>query len=105
MSLITRTLLPRSTLPTLISPTSSRFFSSTSSTQRISKIFSAEDAVKDIKSGSIVLSSGFGLCGTPDTLIDAISNNQGIKDLTCVSNNAGVGDRGLGQFIVAYFCI
>ncbi|CAO1630532.1 unnamed protein product [Parajaminaea phylloscopi] len=64
-----------------------------------SKLFSAEDAVKDIKSGSVVLSSGFGLCGTPDTLIDAISRNPAIKQLTCVSNNAGSGDRGLGKLL------
>lgn len=62
-----------------------------------SKIFSAEDAVKDIKPGSTVLSSGFGLCGTPDTLIDAISRNPNIQRLTCVSNNAGSGDKGLGE--------
>jgi 3-oxoacid CoA-transferase len=63
-----------------------------------SKVYeSASEAVKDIKSGSIVLSSGFGLCGTPDTLIKAISENPDIKNLTCVSNNAGVGQKGLGE--------
>lgn len=63
-----------------------------------SKVYpSAAEAVKDIKSGSLVLSSGFGLCGTPDTLIKAISENTAIKDLTVVSNNAGNGERGLGE--------
>lgn len=62
-----------------------------------SKIFTPEDAVKDIQPGSTVLSSGFGLCGTPDTLIDAISRNPQIQKLTCVSNNAGSGELGLGE--------
>lgn len=62
-----------------------------------SKVTTPAEAVKDIKSGSTVLSSGFGLCGTPDTLIKAISENPSIKNLTCVSNNAGSGERGLGK--------
>ncbi|CAO1624000.1 unnamed protein product [Jaminaea pallidilutea] len=64
-----------------------------------SKVVSAEEAVKNIKAGSTVLSSGFGLCGTPDTLIDAISKNPAIKELTCVSNNAGSGEKGLGKLL------
>lgn len=62
-----------------------------------SKVTTPQEAVKDIKSGSTVLSSGFGLCGVPDTLIKAISENPKIKNLTCVSNNAGSGERGLGE--------
>lgn len=82
---------PRSTLSPFT--TSIRLLSSSHS-----KVYSSPDeAVKDIKSGSIVLSSGFGLCGTPDTLIDAISRNKEIQDLTCVSNNAGSGEKGLGE--------
>lgn len=68
-----------------------------SSSSLPSKIVSAAEAVKGIKSGDVVLSSGFGLCGTPDTLIKAISENKDIQNLTCVSNNAGSGDRGLGE--------
>ena len=41
------------------------------------------------------LASGFGLCGIPENLIDALLKT-GAKDLTCVSNNAGVADFGLG---------
>ena len=68
-----------------------------------SKVFNnASDAVKDIKSGSVVLSSGFGLCGTPDTLIKAISENKDIQNLTCVSNNAGVGEKGLGELAIEW---
>lgn len=85
-----------STTSSLFTPLSVRF----SSTKMPSKVYpSAAEAVKDIKSGSTVLSSGFGLCGTPDTLIKAISENSQIKDLTCVSNNAGSGERGLGKLL------
>lgn len=57
---------------------------------------SADEAVKDIQSGSLVLSAGFGLCGTAETLITAIVDRPDIKDLTVVSNNAGnVGAGGL----------
>lgn len=62
-----------------------------------SKVTTPAEAVKAIKSGNTVLSSGFGLCGTPDTLIKAISENSSITGLTCVSNNAGSGDKGLGE--------
>ncbi|SPO25807.1 probable Succinyl-CoA:3-ketoacid-coenzyme A transferase, mitochondrial precursor [Ustilago trichophora] len=65
-----------------------------------SKVYpSADEAVKDIKSGSTLLSAGFGLCGTPETLIGAISRHPHIKDLTVVSNNAGTGDFGLGKLL------
>lgn len=58
---------------------------------------SADEAVSDIKSGSVVLSAGFGLCGTAETLIEAIGRNPAIKDLTGMSNNAGDGVYGLGK--------
>ncbi|WOO78007.1 putative succinyl-CoA:3-ketoacid coenzyme A transferase, mitochondrial [Vanrija pseudolonga] len=61
---------------------------------------SADEAVKDVKSGSLVLSAGFGLCGTAETLITAIVDRPDIKDLTVVSNNAGnVGAGGLSPLI------
>ncbi|KAI0035940.1 hypothetical protein K488DRAFT_42121 [Vararia minispora EC-137] len=60
---------------------------------------SAEEAVKDIKSGSTLLSGGFGLCGTPDTLIGALANRPEVRDLTAVSNNAGSGMHGLGKLL------
>jgi 3-oxoacid CoA-transferase len=57
---------------------------------------SAAEAVKDVKSGSMVLSAGFGLCGTAETLIGALHDRPELKDLTVVSNNAGnVGQGGL----------
>ncbi|KAG1748945.1 uncharacterized protein EDB91DRAFT_1235494 [Suillus paluster] len=56
---------------------------------------SADAAVQDVKSGDIVLSGGFGLCGTPETLITALSRRKGVHGLTAVSNNAGSSDLGL----------
>lgn len=57
---------------------------------------SAHDAVADIKDGSMVLSAGFGLCGTAETIIEALVARPELKDLTVVSNNAGnVGAGGL----------
>ncbi|KAI5117658.1 hypothetical protein M0805_008888 [Coniferiporia weirii] len=60
---------------------------------------SAEDAVKDVKSGQTILCGGFGLCGTPDTLIDALAKRPEVNNLTAVSNNAGVGEKGLGRLV------
>ncbi|BGP17140.1 hypothetical protein JCM10213_005236 [Rhodosporidiobolus nylandii] len=66
----------------------------------VSKIWSSpEEAVKDVKGDSILLSGGFGLCGTADTLIGALSKRPEVKNLTCVSNNAGVGKFGLGALL------
>lgn len=58
----------------------------------------ADAAVKDIPSGSKLVVGGFGLCGIPENCIQALVNN-GAKDLTCVSNNAGVDDFGLGLLL------
>jgi acyl CoA:acetate/3-ketoacid CoA transferase alpha subunit len=44
--------------------------------------------VEDIQDGAKLLLGGFGLCGIPENLIEAV-HQKGIKDLTCVSNNAG----------------
>jgi 3-oxoacid CoA-transferase len=62
-----------------------------------SKLFkSADHAVADIKSGSTILSAGFGLCGVAETLIHAIKNRgaESLHSLTAVSNNAGIEDVG-----------
>ncbi|EEY59065.1 succinyl CoA transferase, putative [Phytophthora infestans T30-4] len=58
----------------------------------------ADAAVKDIPSGSKLVVGGFGLCGIPENSIQALVK-QGAKDLTCVSNNAGVDDFGLGLLL------
>ena len=58
-------------------------------------VLNAKDACKDIKSGSTIMLGGFGLCGIPENCIKALVNLK-IKDLTCISNNAGIDDFGLG---------
>ncbi len=60
------------------------------------KVFpDAKSALKDIKDGMTILSGGFGLCGLAENCISAIKE-LGVKNLTFVSNNAGVDDFGIG---------
>ena len=65
-----------------------------------SKVYdSAEAALKDIiQDGQILAIGGFGLCGIPEALILAL-RDSGAKELTCISNNAGVDDFGLGLLL------
>lgn len=49
--------------------------------------------------------AGFGLCGTPDTLIDALSKRRDVGSLTAVSNNVGSGELGLGMHRPSSFSI
>ncbi len=58
----------------------------------------AKEAVSDIKEGSVLLVGGFGLCGIPENCIAALVE-KGVKNLTCVSNNCGVDDFGLGLLL------
>jgi len=58
----------------------------------------AREAVKDIKDGSTLMVGGFGLCGIPENLIEAL-RESGVKNLTVISNNAGVDDYGLGLLL------
>ncbi|DAZ92832.1 TPA: hypothetical protein N0F65_010100 [Lagenidium giganteum] len=58
----------------------------------------ADTAVKDIPDGAKLIVGGFGLCGIPENSIAALVK-QGAKNLTCVSNNAGVDDFGLGLLL------
>jgi 3-oxoacid CoA-transferase subunit A len=58
----------------------------------------AFEAIKDIESGSTIMLGGFGLCGIPENCITALVK-KGINDLTCISNNAGVDDFGLGLLL------
>ena len=61
----------------------------------MNKIFaSAQDAVKDIHDGATIFLSGFGLCGLPENLIQAV-REKGPRDLTLGSNNAGTSDFGI----------
>jgi 3-oxoacid CoA-transferase subunit A len=58
----------------------------------------AQEATKDIKDGMTLMLGGFGLCGIPENSISALVNS-GVKELTCISNNAGVDDFGLGLLL------
>ena len=58
----------------------------------------AADAIKDIKDGQTLMLGGFGLCGIPENCIDALVK-KGVKQLTCISNNAGVDDFGIGLML------
>jgi 3-oxoacid CoA-transferase A subunit len=55
-------------------------------------------AIADIPDGATLLLGGFGLCGIPENLISALLR-KGVKNLTCVSNNAGVDDFGIGLML------
>jgi 3-oxoacid CoA-transferase subunit A len=61
-------------------------------------IASADEALRDVSDGATLVVGGFGLCGIPENLINALVK-KGVKDLTCVSNNAGVDDWGLGLLL------
>ncbi|HEX8700046.1 MAG TPA: CoA transferase subunit A [Myxococcaceae bacterium] len=55
----------------------------------------ADEAVADIPDGITLMSGGFGLCGNPENLIEAL-HRKGVKNLTIISNNCGTDDYGLG---------
>lgn len=61
-------------------------------------IRSAEEAIKDIQDGATLMFGGFGLCGIPENCIAALVKKS-IKNLTCISNNAGVDDFGIGLML------
>lgn len=58
----------------------------------------AEIAIQDIQDGATLMLGGFGLCGIPENSINALVN-KGIKNLVCISNNAGVDDFGIGLML------
>ncbi len=62
------------------------------------RVANADVAVERIRDGALILMGGFGLCGIPENLIDAL-RRKGTKDLTLVSNNAGVDDFGIGLLL------
>ncbi|MBP6303757.1 MAG: CoA transferase subunit A [Bacteroidia bacterium] len=61
-------------------------------------VANAEEAIKDIQDGSVLMLGGFGLCGIPENCINALVK-KGVKQLTCISNNAGVDDFGIGLML------
>lgn len=58
----------------------------------------ANEAIHDIQDGAVLMLGGFGLCGIPENLIAALLK-KGVKNLTCISNNAGVDDFGIGLLL------
>jgi 3-oxoacid CoA-transferase subunit A len=64
------------------------------------KIYPSADAALQgvVADGQMLAVGGFGLCGIPEALIDAL-HDSGVKDLTCISNNAGVDGFGLGKLL------
>src|SRR6476620_289493 len=61
-------------------------------------VASAYAAISDIKDGAVIMLGGFGLCGIPENCIAALVK-KGVKELTCISNNAGVDDFGIGLLL------
>lgn len=61
-------------------------------------VANAEEAIKDIRDGMTLMLGGFGLCGIPENCISALVS-KGVKNLTCISNNAGVDDFGIGLML------
>jgi len=63
------------------------------------KVFNdAVEAIADIQDGAVLMLGGFGLCGIPENCIRALVK-KGIQKLTCISNNAGVDDFGIGLML------
>jgi len=62
------------------------------------EVLNAEEAIKDITDGMTIMLGGFGLCGIPENCIAALVK-KGVKELTCISNNAGVDDFGIGLML------
>ncbi len=60
----------------------------------------ADEAIRDMQDGAVIMSGGFGLCGNPENLIAAI-HRKGVKNLTIISNNCGTTDKGLGVLLLS----
>lgn len=66
----------------------------------MNKVIDIESAISGMRDGMTLMSGGFGLCGNPENLIQAIFD-KGLKDLTIISNNCGTTDLGLGLLLKA----
>lgn len=62
------------------------------------QVANADEAIRDIHDGATIMLGGFGLCGIPENCISALVK-KGVKNLTCISNNAGVDDFGIGLML------
>ena len=66
----------------------------------MNKVFTqAADSIKDLTAGSSILMGGFGLTGVPENLISALLE-KGTNELTCISNEAGLENFGIGRLIL-----
>lgn len=66
------------------------------------KVFeSADDGIHDLRAGQTLLVGGFGLCGTPETLFQAVTKRDDLRNFVVVSNNMGTPGHGLGTCRVA----
>lgn len=63
-------------------------------------VYNAEEAIRDVQHGAVIMSGGFGLCGNPENLIAAI-HRKGVRNLTIISNNCGTTELGLGILLQA----
>src|SRR6202522_1618824 len=63
-------------------------------------VANADEAIRDVVDGSTIMFGGFGLCGNPENLIRALVK-KGSKDLTTISNNAGIDGLGIGLLLAA----
>ena len=63
-------------------------------------VANAEEAIRDVVDGSSIMFGGFGLCGNPENLIRALVK-KGSKNLTTISNNAGIDGQGIGLLLAA----
>src|SRR6188508_844048 len=61
-------------------------------------VANADEAIHDIGDGAVLMLGGFGLCGIPENCIAALVK-KGVKNLTCISNNAGIDDFGIGLML------
>eukprot|EP00056_Hartaetosiga_gracilis_P014385 m.240436 g.240436 ORF g.240436 m.240436 type:complete len:521 (+) comp15099_c0_seq1:171-1733(+) len=77
---------------------SSRFLSMSQRQQHVQVCATPEEALEGISDGSTLLLGGFGLCGIPTQLIEGLKKTN-VKNLTCVSNNAGIDNAGLGALL------
>src|SRR5258706_16163332 len=65
----------------------------------MNKVFlNADEAIFDVSDGAVLMLGGFGLCGIPENCISALVK-KGVKNLTCISNNAGIDDFGIGLML------
>lgn len=64
----------------------------------MNKVHSMEEAMARVHDGAVLMMGGFGLCGIPETAVRALVD-KGVRDLTILSNNAGVADAGIGLLV------